>query len=97
MPKVKANVQVYGDFVTESTPASVATETPVKTRTVTGTGKVGIANRKNFSITVTTKKDSFVISAGAKTGLDYNQSDILTVNNLSLQQAIMKGLCTILR
>lgn len=62
-----------------------------------GTPKIGIANRRNSSITVTMKKDSFILSAGAKTGKDYYQSDILAINNMSLQQAVVKGICTIIR
>lgn len=58
---------------------------------------VGIINRKNYNITIVLKKDSFVLSASAKTGKDYKQSDIVSVNGLSLQKAISSGLCAILR
>lgn len=69
------------------------------TQTIRSAGKpmIGIANRKNSSIIINLKKDSLVLSAGAKTGKDYYQSDIMSIDNMTLQQAVLKGICTILR
>lgn len=78
-------------------PKQEVPKTPqVQTRT-SGTSLIGLANRRNSSIIVNLKKDSFVLSAGARTGKDYKQSDIVSVNNMTLQQAVMKGICAILR
>lgn len=59
--------------------------------------KIGLINRKNHSITVSFKKDSTVLSAGGRTGLDYFQKDIKAVNGMTLKQAVAKGVCAILR
>ena len=58
---------------------------------------IGLVNRRNHSITVVLKKDSFVLSPSARTGKDYKQDDIVSVNGLSLQRAVSSGLCAILR
>lgn len=79
------------------TPAPESPKAPkVQTRS-SGTALIGIANRRNSSIIVNLKKDSFVLSAGARTGKDYKQTDIVSINNMTLQQAVMKGICAILR
>ena len=73
---------------------SAAVVTPA-TRTMDTS--IGIVNRRNHSITVVLKTDSFVLSPSARTGKDYKQSDIVTVNGMTLQGAVSAGLCSILR
>lgn len=58
---------------------------------------IGLVNRRNHGITVVLKKDSFVLSPSARTGKDYKQDDIVSVNGLSLQKAVSSGLCALIR
>lgn len=59
--------------------------------------RIGLVNRKNFALTVMMKKDSFVLSAAGRTGKDYKEKDILSVNGKPLQQAVAMGMCSIMR
>lgn len=58
---------------------------------------IGLVNRRNHAITVVLKRDSFVLSPSARTGKDYTQTDIITVNGMTLQGAVSAGLCSIIR
>ena len=52
---------------------------------------IGLVNRRNHVITVVLKNDSVVLSPSARTGKDYKQSDIVTVNGMTLQGAVSAG------
>lgn len=59
--------------------------------------KIGIINRKNYSIAIVLKSDSLMLSAGGRTGKDYKQSEIVSVAGLSLNKAVSAGICSIIR
>lgn len=73
------------------------TKAVVAQETRTMNTNIGLVNRRNHVITVVLKRDSFVLSPSARTGKDYKQTDIITVNGMTLQGAVSAGLCSIIR
>lgn len=67
---------------------------PIRTNTP---AKIGLVNRTNKAIAVYLRRDSFMLGPSARTGLDYTRNEIKSVNHLTLNQAVAKGLVAILR
>ena len=90
----QGNKQDLGNKNQGAKPESTVSAAPA-TRTMDT--NIGLVNRRNHAITVVLKNDSFVLSPSARTGKDYKQSDIVTVNGMTLQGAVSAGWCSIIR
>jgi hypothetical protein len=59
--------------------------------------KVAFRNRSNFGIQIVFKEDDIFLYPNTSTAKNYLESDVVSVQDMSLSNAIAKGLVTVIR
>lgn len=59
--------------------------------------KVAFRNRSNFGIQIVFKQDDIFLYPNASTSKTYLESDVVSVQDMTLTNAVAKGLITVIR